>query len=114
MNVSVLHFSCALWSVFLAAVSGAVFAQEKYPVKPVRIIVPFAPGGGADISARAIAGKLSERFGLQVLVDNRPGAGGNHGTELAWKAVPDGYTILLVSSSYGANPSLYKLAFDPV
>ena len=89
-------------------------AQERYPSKPVRMIVPFAPGGGADISARAISQKLSERLGQQFIVENRPGAGGNVGVELAARAVPDGYTLLLVSSSYGANPSLYKLSFDPV
>ena len=80
----------------------------------MRLVVPFAPGGGADISARAIAAKLTERFGQQVLVDNRPGAGGNVGTDMVAKSPPDGYTLLLVSSSYGANPSLYKLSFDPV
>jgi tripartite-type tricarboxylate transporter receptor subunit TctC len=80
----------------------------------VRLIVPFAPGGGADISARAIAHRLSERLGQQFVVDNRPGAGGNVGTELVLKAAPDGYTLLLVSSSYGANPALYKLSFDPI
>jgi tripartite-type tricarboxylate transporter receptor subunit TctC len=94
--------------------AGATFAQEKYPARAVRLIVPFAPGGGADISARAIAAKLTERFGQQVIVDNRAGAGGNVGTDLASKSPPDGYTLLLVSSSYGANPSLYKLSFDPV
>ena len=76
--------------------------------------MPFAPGGGADISGRTIAAKLSERLHQQVVVDNRPGAGGNIGTELAARATPDGYTLLLASSSYGANPSLYKLSYDPV
>jgi tripartite-type tricarboxylate transporter receptor subunit TctC len=90
------------------------WGQEKYPARAVRLIVPFAPGGGADISARAIAAKLTDRFAQQVIVDNRPGAGGNVGTDLASKSAPDGYTLLLVSSSYGANPSLYKLSFDPV
>ena len=89
-------------------------AQEKYPSRPIRLVVPFAPGGGADISARTIAQKLTERFGQQVVADNRPGAGGNIGAELVLKAPPDGYTLLLVSSSYGANPALYKLNFDPV
>ena len=93
---------------------GVACAQEKYPTRSVRLIVPFPPGGGADISARTIAAKLTERFAQQVIVDNRPGAGGNVGTELAVKAVPDGYTLILVSSSYGANPSLYRLSFDPV
>ena len=110
---------CILQRMIVALVACAclgaatVFAQQ-YPLKAVRLIVPFAPGGGADISARAIAAKLTERFKEQVVVDNRPGAGGNVGVELAAKAPPDGYTLLLVSSSYGANPSLYKLSFDPV
>jgi tripartite-type tricarboxylate transporter receptor subunit TctC len=94
--------------------SSTLFAQEKYPIRPVRLIVPFAPGGGADISARAVAAKLSERLGQQFVVENRGGAGGNLGTELAAKAAPDGYTLILVSSSYGANPALYKLAYDPI
>ena len=98
----------------LVLAAGTAFAQEKYPTRAVRLIVPFPPGGGADISARAIAAKLTERFGQQVVVENRPGAGGNIGTDAASKAPPDGYTLLLVSSSYGANPSLYKLSFDPV
>ena len=98
---------------FMCAVSGAL-AQERYPARAARLIVPFAQGGGADISARVIAAKLTERLGQQFIVENRPGAGGNVGTELAYRAAPDGYTLLLVSSSYGANPSLYKLPFDPV
>jgi len=98
----------------LASVCGSVQAQEKYPARPVRMIVPFPPGGGADISARTIAAKLTERFATQVIVENRPGAGGNVGAELTAKSAPDGYTLMLVSSSYGANPALYKLSFDPV
>ena len=89
-------------------------AAQNYPAKAVRLVVPFAPGGGADISARTIAQKLTERLGQQYVVDNRAGGGGNLGTEYVAKAAPDGYTLLLVSSSYGANPSLYKLSFDPV
>jgi tripartite-type tricarboxylate transporter receptor subunit TctC len=96
------------------ALARPAFADEKFPSRALRLIVPFAPGGGADISARVIAAKLTERLGQQVLVDNRPGGGGNVGVDLASKAPPDGYTLLLVSSSYGANPSLYKLSFDPV
>jgi tripartite-type tricarboxylate transporter receptor subunit TctC len=111
-GVCALFVAAALAAVMLIA--GGALAQEKYPSRAVRLIVPFAPGGGADISARAIAAKLTERFREQVLVDNRPGAGGNVGVELASKSPPDGYTLLLVSSSYGANPSLYKLSFDPV
>jgi tripartite-type tricarboxylate transporter receptor subunit TctC len=101
---------CALGAV----IAPQAAAQERYPAKTVRLVVPFAPGGGADISARTIAQKLTERLGQQFVVDNRPGGGGNLGTEQVAKAAPDGYTLLLVSSSYGANPSLYKLTFDPV
>ena len=98
----------------LLALAAPAAAQERYPAKPVRVVVPFAPGGGADISARTVAQKLTERLGQQFVVENRAGGGGNLGTEYVAKAVPDGYTLLLVSSSYGANPSLYKLSFDPV
>jgi tripartite-type tricarboxylate transporter receptor subunit TctC len=97
-----------------AAAQESVPAQDRYPSRPIRLVVPFAPGGGADISARTIAQKLTERLGQQVVADNRPGAGGNIGAELVLRAPPDGYTLLLVSSSYGANPALYKLSFDPV
>ncbi len=108
----------AAWGVgavaALTMAGGMAIAQEKYPTRAVRLIVPFAPGGGADIAGRTIAAKLSERLGQQFLPDNRPGAGGNVGIEIANKAPPDGYTLLLVSSGYGANPSLYKLSYDPV
>lgn len=93
--------------------ASSTLAQE-YPVRPVKIVAPFASGGGTDFIARLIAQKLTERLGQQVLVDNRPGAGGNIGAEFAVRAAPDGYTILLVAGSYAVNPSLYKLTFDPV
>ena len=99
---------------FALACTAPAAAQEKYPTKVVRMVVPFAPGGGADIAGRAVAQKLSERLGQQFVLDNRPGGGGNVGTEYVAKAAPDGYTLLVVSSSYGANPSLYKLSFNPI
>lgn len=105
---------CALSAAAAFLTAGPVGAQEKYPTRAVRLIIPFAPGGGADIAGRTIAAKLSERLGQQFMPDNRPGAGGNVGIELVNKAPPDGYMLLLVSSSYGANPSLYKLSYDPV
>jgi tripartite-type tricarboxylate transporter receptor subunit TctC len=90
-----------------------VFAQQ-YPTKPVRIIVGFAPGGGNDFIARFMAQRLSASLGQQVIVENRPGAGGAIGVEVGIKSPPDGYTLTLISNSYTVNPSLYKLKFDPV
>jgi tripartite-type tricarboxylate transporter receptor subunit TctC len=91
---------------------GAAQAQD-YPAKPVRIIVPFAPGGGTDLTARLTAQKLSERFGQQFIVENRSGAGGVIGSDLVAKAKPDGYTLVVVSGSHTINPSLYKqLPYD--
>ena len=95
------------------AVSTAAFAQQ-YPAKPVRIVVPFAPGGGSDFTGRLIAQKLTERIGTSFIVENRAGAGGNLGASEVVKAAPDGYTLLLISASYTVNPSVYKLSFDPV
>lgn len=90
----------------LAIWAGSAFAQA-YPAKPVRVIVPFPPGGAADIVARAITQKLGEAWGVQVVVDNRAGAGGLIGAELAARAAPDGYTILFASSSpMSINPNL--------
>ena len=97
----------------LLALSTAVAAAESYPSKPVRLIIPFPPGGSNDIVGRLIATKLTERLGKQVVVDNRGGAGGVLGTEMAAKSQPDGYTLLIVSAAYAFNPSLYKLPFDP-
>jgi tripartite-type tricarboxylate transporter receptor subunit TctC len=92
--------------------SGIGYAA--YPDKPIRMVVPFAPGGGTDVVARRIAQKLSYGLGQQVIVDNRPGAGGTLGADITAHAAPDGYTIIMVSGSYAVNPSLHKLSFDPV
>ena len=89
-------------------------AAEAYPRKPIRVIVPFAAGGGTDLIARITAQKLTEAWGQQVIVDNRPGAGGIVGTEMGVRAAPDGYTFTLMGSSYTVNPSFYKLSFDPL
>ncbi|HEX9398189.1 MAG TPA: tripartite tricarboxylate transporter substrate binding protein, partial [Burkholderiales bacterium] len=80
----------------------------------MKIIVGFAPGGGNDFIARYIARKIAEPLGQQVLVENRPGAGGSVGVEAGIKAPPDGYTLTLISNSYAVNPSLYPLRFDPI
>jgi tripartite-type tricarboxylate transporter receptor subunit TctC len=100
-----------LWALLVAPL--VAFAQS-YPAKPVRIIVPFAPGGGSDLAGRLVAAKLTERMGGQFIVENRPGAGSNLGAEIAVKSPPDGYTLLLISASYTVNPSVYKLSFDPM
>jgi tripartite-type tricarboxylate transporter receptor subunit TctC len=93
-----------------------VAAQNTWPTKPVKIIVPFAPGGTTDILARAMAPELSKAFGQQFIVENRAGAGGNVGAELVAKAAPDGYTLLMATvGTHGINKALYdKLPFDPV
>ncbi len=90
-------------------------AAQGYPVKPVRMIVPLVPGGSVDTMARALAQKLSETMGQQVVVDNRGGASGNIGTEIAARAAPDGYTLLIVSMTLTVNQFLFpKVPFDPV
>lgn len=101
-----------------ALAPGQALAQAKaadtYPTRPVRMIVPFAPGGPTDIVARLIAQRLSELWGQTAVVDNRPGASGNLGVEIAARAAPDGYTVLVTSSSYLVNPALYSnLRWDP-
>ena len=99
----------------LALLGAAPFAgAQQYPAKPVRIVVPFAPGGGSDFIARFMAQRLAETLGKPFIVDNRPGAGGNLGTEQGVKSLPDGYTLTLIASSYTVNPAIYKLGFDPV
>lgn len=105
----------ALFIVVFMSPSEAA-TTEQYPVKPIRLVVPFAPGGGTDVLARIIAPKLSERLGQQVIVENRTGAGGNVGTEAVAKSAPDGYTMLLAYiGPFAVGPSLnQKLNFDPV
>ena len=95
-------------------VAGGLAQAQNYPAKPVRIIVPFSPGGGSDFIARVIAPPLNKALGQQFLVDNRPGAGSTLGSEIALKSAADGYTLLLISGSYTTAPSLYKnLKYDP-
>lgn len=93
---------------------AATAAEPQYPSRPVRMIVPFAPGGPTDTMGRILAQKLTEALGQQVVVDNRAGAGGNIGMGIAANALPDGYTLLIVSSSFVVNPGLYKkIPYDP-
>ena len=90
-------------------------AQQPYPVKPIRIISPFAPGGGNDVLCRTVAPKLAENLKQQVLVENRPGANGIIGTEAAARSAPDGYTIILIPSGHAVNATLYrKLPYDSI
>ena len=103
--------------MLLSCVAAApALSQTAYPTKPVRLIAPFPPGGTSDVLSRILAQKLSDSLGRQVVVENRPGAGGNIGHEVAAKTPPDGYTLLLSSNAaLVANPLLYKrLGFDPL
>jgi tripartite-type tricarboxylate transporter receptor subunit TctC len=102
------------FALALAATLAFASSAQDYPTKPVRIIVPFAPGGGSDFIARFIAQRLTGSFGKQVIVENKPGAGGVLGIEQGVKSPPDGYALTLIASSYTVNPSVYKLNFDPV
>jgi tripartite-type tricarboxylate transporter receptor subunit TctC len=99
----------------LLCMLGSTAHAQNYPSKTVRIIVPFAPGGGSDFIARQIAPPLTKAMGQQFVVDNRPGAGSTLGSEIALKSPADGYTLLLISGSYTTSPSLYKnLKYDPL
>ena len=93
--------------ILLACINSAS-AADAYPTRPIRWIVPYPPGGTTDILARIMAQRLSERLGHQVLIDNRPGAGNNIGTELAIKSTPDGYTFFLVNPANAINATLYR------
>ena len=104
-------FHCAALALALLLAPGA-HAQDKYPSKTIRLVTPFAPGGGSDILARLIQPQLP--FGSSVVVENRPGGGGTLGAGIVVNAPPDGYTLILVSGSYGANAALHKLPYDTV
>ena len=108
--------TCGLVTAFLvlSLAAGGAYAQQGYPTKPIRLIVPFPAGGQTDVVARTISQKLSEAFGQQVVVDNRPGAAGSIGVDIAVKSLADGYTMVQVSTSYAANVALYKLTYDAV
>src|SRR5215208_6884271 len=110
-----LRVASRLLGIVLCGAAASVPAQT-YPVKTVRLIAPFPPGGTTDVLSRLVAQKLSDTLGRQVVVENRPGAGGNIGHELAAKTPPDGYTIVMSSNAaLVTNPFLYKrLGFDPL
>ena len=110
--MNILRRATAVLTLLFAPLAS--IAQPAYPSQPIKIVVPFAPGGGSDFIGRFIADKLTKSMGQPVLVDNRPGAGGLLGIELGLKAPADGYNFVLIASSYTVNPSIFKLKFDPV
>src|SRR6218665_1942785 len=96
-------------------VAPGVSAQDAWPSKPVKLVVPFPPGGGTDVLARMLAERLRPLLGQPVVIDNRPGATGSIGNEVVSKSVPDGYTILMTGTSIGMFPHIFqKLNYDPV
>jgi tripartite-type tricarboxylate transporter receptor subunit TctC len=118
----IFHRYLSLHLLALAALMGASVAHAqtantsaaRFPAKSIRMIVPFPPGGSNDILGRFMGQKLTERLGQQVVIDNRGGADGIIGTEIAAKSPPDGYTLLVISSTYSMNPAIYKLPYDPI
>jgi tripartite-type tricarboxylate transporter receptor subunit TctC len=110
------HCSASICAaLLLALVSGATLAQDKWPSKPVRMIVPFTPGAASDVLGRILAARLSEIYGQQVVIDNRPGAGGLIGSDLTRQAAPDGYTIAMVGQPHLSNALLREdRPYDPI
>ncbi len=113
-NVPYSHYIVAILCIAASLTANA--AERTYPVKPIRLIVPYPPGGGNDTMARAIGTRLTEAWGQQVIVDNRPGANGLIACEITAKAAPDGYTLLMANiASHAINPALYKkIPYDPI
>ena len=102
-------------STFILCFALAVAASaQQYPSRPVRMIVPFTPGGGTDILARVVGTRMAEAMGQSFVIDNRPGAGGTIGVEAAVRAAPDGYTLCVVNSNYSATAAIQKVPYDPV
>lgn len=102
-------------SVLAGSIAGPLFAQGAYPARPIRLVVPFPAGGATDIFARAVSQRLGEKLGTTIVVDNKPGAGGSIGSDIVAKAAPDGYTLLLATTStHSIGPSLGKLPYDAV
>src|SRR5690349_23561251 len=98
----------------LAFAASAAALAQGYPTRPVRLVIPFPPGGSNDVVGRMIAFQLTDRIGKQVIVDNQGGAGGIIGTEAVARAAPDGYTLLLISVAHAFGSSMYKLPYDPI
>lgn len=106
---------CLLLTTLLLANAGAGLAQQAYPTRPVRVIIPYSPGGSSDATGRVVAQKLSEIFKQQFVIDNRPGASGSLGRELAARAAPDGYTLIICDSPHTINVHVLKhVPYDPI
>src|SRR5687768_9069338 len=105
-----------LWHSLLTiilAVAALSCAAQTYPTRPVRLLIPFPPGGGADINGRLIGKALTERWGVQIVVDNRPGASNMIASEIVVKSVPDGHTLLMATATHAINPSMFaKRPYD--
>ena len=109
------YIALAIKAAAAALAFGTLAQAQDYPTKPIRVIVPLTPGSGADIAGRIIGQRLSEHWKQPVIVENRPGAGGQIGTAAVVKAEPDGHVLLVQSSSHAANPAIYKsLPYDPL
>jgi tripartite-type tricarboxylate transporter receptor subunit TctC len=108
-----LRAALAFFISLAAAIAPPPAWAQAYPTKPIKLIVPFPPGGSNDVVARGIAAQLSARLDKPVVIENVGGAGGLIGTEMAAKAPPDGYTLILISVAFAFNPSIYKLSYDP-
>jgi tripartite-type tricarboxylate transporter receptor subunit TctC len=109
-----IHLLAAALAAFpTLGMPACALGAAHYPARPIRVIVPFAPGGGLDISARLIGHKLTEQWGQNIVIDSRPGAATIVGTEIASKAAPDGYTVLMITTTFAINPGLYaRLPYD--
>lgn len=111
------RFRPALWvaaAVGIAGIAGAAIAQDKYPTKPVRLVVPFPPGFASDFLARTVGQRLGESYNQQIVIDNRPGAGGVIGSNIVAKAIPDGYTLMMVGQAHLINTLIHKdPGYDP-
>jgi tripartite-type tricarboxylate transporter receptor subunit TctC len=103
-----------LLAILALLVGPSAHAADEYPTRPIHLIIPFPPGGSNDVVGRVFANALSERLGQPLVVENRAGAGGVVGTELAANAGPDGYTLVVVSLAHAVNPWLYALKYDPI
>jgi tripartite-type tricarboxylate transporter receptor subunit TctC len=109
------HSTVKIAAVLLALAAFAAPARaDDYPSRPIRLIIPFPPGGSNDVVGRIIAGQLSKKLGQQIFVDNRAGAGGVVGSDVAAKSTPDGYTLLVISVAHAVDPWIYKLPYDPI